>query len=188
MISRRRWFRRLTIGNYLGLLVLLVVAVAFARGFFGQGDDFQRFDRQAADVVGRVGRQGTLLALDFDGDRVVAKPAAAVATTGADRVTARWLAEVDHRVRLILPTAPTRDDDDVLLAFIFPESGGETLGERLIRDGVAFAERRFDHPFATTLHAAEADAIRRRAGVWQSLPNDPPMPEWRKRWRSEARP
>lgn len=95
-----------------------------------------------------------------------------------------------RKVRLILSRKRTRDTYNRLLAFVeFVDDGddvrsGESYNERLIHEGLAYADWRFDHPLKLQYKRAEREARRDRVGLWASVTLDD-MPPWRSRMERE---
>ncbi len=164
-------------------IALAAIALLLLRIAVGKPSDAVAFDRHQAEVVWSDGE----LVADVDGQKaslaLLGIDPAPSATDALQVAVAEWLANHDGRARLVLADVPVHDSQGRLLAYVFPTAGGITLNEQLVRDGHAFADRRFDHPYAATLVTAELAAIVDRNGVWSSLPNDPPMPTWRRAWR-----
>lgn len=74
---------------------------------------------------------------------------------------------VDGRpVRLqLVAGGRTRGDHKRLLAYVLME-GGSMLNLRLIREGYAYADPRWDHPRRSEFHRAMVAARRERRGLW----------------------
>ncbi len=96
------------------------------------------------------------------------------------------------KVRVILSPKRTRDKYDRLLAYVEfaedDESGreGESFNERLIHEGLAYADWRFDHPMKSVYKKAEREARRDRTGLWARVSIED-MPAWRSRMERELK-
>jgi endonuclease YncB( thermonuclease family) len=90
------------------------------------------------------------------------------------RTAAEWLREC-LRGRQVECVGHTRDRYSRLLAVCY--AGGESINDRLVREGWALDYRKYSSDYL----AAEAEAKRRGAGVWRGEF----MPPWQ--WRSERR-
>lgn len=88
-------------------------------------------------------------------------------------------------VTLKLEPTQTRDADGKLLAYVYL-ADNETLNLALIRDGKAYADRRTKHTFAGQFEQAEADARKKRIGIWKDLTEEQ-MPAWRRMWLEQLR-
>ncbi len=177
LAGRRR--RRLIAG---AVLVLVGLLLALDRGgrFTPAGADQRRYHNTVYTVVRVV--DGDTLDLDvpdqefartrvrlwgvdtpemhFD-DQGVAHPEP---WAEAASQLARQLAE-GQRVRLLLEPHSTRDRHGRLLAYVeLPD--GAILNERLILEGLARADRRFDHQHIDRYGILEEQARTRRLGLW----------------------
>jgi micrococcal nuclease len=89
-----------------------------------------------------------------------------------------------QRVILQIDGTETRDKYGRLLAFVYhPENNCVNLD--LVRDGQAYADRRFTSFMRSQLEQAETEARKRGRGLWKDVKAEQ-MPEWRQRW-SERR-
>jgi micrococcal nuclease len=88
-----------------------------------------------------------------------------------------------QRVLLRLQRNRTRDRYGRLLAYVWI-SDAECLNHALVRDGQAYADRRFAHLYETVYATAENEARRRGVGLWREVRFDQ-MPVWRQRWLGE---
>lgn len=168
-------------------LIAVACVVVLVRLTCGPAQDASRWDRQTAAISMQAGD----LVATVDEHTTPVRPFgidfAPSALDEADGFTQSWLDAHGGQAVLMLPAVPTRDEDDMLLAYLASVDTGPTLNEALVEAGLAFADRRVDHPYASTLIAAEREAIRTKAGVWSSLPDDPPMPEWRRVWGDQQK-
>ena len=190
--------RRRVVRAVVGLVIALVV-VGFGldrRGVVrGEGSDWDRFDQKPFTVT-HV----------YDGDTVDVAP-----ITGGDggAVTRVRLIGVDtpemhddrtnrpdhwapeakryttaelegRQVTVRLEPTQTRDRYDRLLAYLYVTES-DHFNLRLVAAGHAYADRRHPHTFRSTFEQAEADARRKRLGLWRDVTDDQ-QPEWRRRW------
>lgn len=161
------------------------------------GGDWRRFDRKDATVTRVV-----------DGDTLH------VRVEGSDRETVVRLIGIDapelrprdearpelfaqqatdyaktraenRRVLLQLEPTRTRDRYDRLLAYVWL-SENESLNLALVRDGFAYADRRFNHTYRSLFEQAESEARKRQRGLWKDV-TEPQMPEWRRKWLEDRR-
>ncbi|NOX59938.1 MAG: hypothetical protein GXP29_13925 [Planctomycetes bacterium] len=88
------------------------------------------------------------------------------------------------KVRVILSRKDTRDKYNRLLAYVEPVDDDISFNERLIREGYAYADWRFDHPLKSQFKRAERKARRNRVGLWAESSLDD-MPAWRRRMERE---
>jgi endonuclease YncB( thermonuclease family) len=86
---------------------------------------------------------------------------------------------------LYLELVPTRSHAGELLAYVYT-AGDLLLNARLIEEGLAFADRRWDYSFARQFFHLEEQAQSRRRGIWGGV-TEGQMPEWRQRWLAEMR-
>ena len=88
---------------------------------------------------------------------------------------------VGRRVRLALePSRPARDKYGRLLAYVYLLDTGEMLNELLIRRGLGYADRRFNHVCKHRFLNIEKRAQRTKAGLWAAVTPDQ-TPAWRQR-------
>lgn len=86
-----------------------------------------------------------------------------------------------RRIRIALdPNRPSRGKYGRLLAYAFLEDTDEMLNEVLLQEGLAYADRRFDHVFALRFRDLERRAVKARRGLWESVKASQ-MPAWRRR-------
>ncbi len=86
-------------------------------------------------------------------------------------------------VTLRLEANETRDRYGRLLAVVWL-SENESLNEALVRDGMAYVYRVRGSGIVRSLESVEADAARRRTGLWKEV-RKALMPEWRVHWMDE---
>lgn len=187
LLRRRLRYRRIL----LVLLALLLVSIYVARP---SGDDVAIYDRQEF-IVTRV----------IDGDTIDVAPHPGAAPTrvrllGVDApelrgddgspehwadAARRYAAGRSHNrsVMLKLETTRTRDKYRRLLAYVHL-SDGETLNFALVREGHAYADRRFRHTMRSQYEQAENGARKKGTGLWKDVKTSQ-MPEWRRQWLAE---
>jgi endonuclease YncB( thermonuclease family) len=174
------------------LLATLAASVYFTRP---AGDDWAIYDRQQF-VVTRV--------IDGDTLDVVAPYPGATPTRvrllgvdapemHGDGGKAEYWAEASTKyaaarserqtVTLRLEPTQTRDKYKRLLAYVHL-SDSETLNFALVRDGQAYADRRFRHTLRSDFEQAENASRKKGMGLWRDVKVDQ-MPEWRQRWLAE---
>ncbi len=74
----------------------------------------------------------------------------------------------------------TRGKYGRLLAYIQIERGGKMFNEMLLRQGFAYADPRFDHPYRQAFLDIEGRARRSATGLWAEVGSEQ-MPSWRQR-------
>jgi endonuclease YncB( thermonuclease family) len=183
----RRW-------GYAGLVVLALSAVLDRAGVFRYaGDDWRNFDHKTF-LVTHVA----------DGDTITVRPAGGGAETrvrliGVDAPelhsrdnTARpdfWARDAKRYtesraagkpVTLRLETTETRDRYRRLLAYVYV-SDSDNLNLDLVRDGQAYADRRFPHSMRSQFDRAEIEARKAGRGLWKDV-REEQMPPWRRDW------
>ncbi len=86
-----------------------------------------------------------------------------------------------RRIRVALdPNRKTRGKYGRLLAYVYLDDGDEMLNEVLLQEGLAYADRRFDHIFKLRFRDLEARASKAGRGLWDGVTIDR-MPAWRQR-------
>jgi micrococcal nuclease len=190
-LRRRRRYRRFT---YAGLIVLALSAALDRAGLFRyQGDDWRSFDHKTF-LVTHVA----------DGDTVVVRPVGGGAETrvrllGIDspelhsgdnagrpdhwaNEARRYTASRVERkpVTLRLEQTGTRDRYKRLLAYVYVDDS-DNLNLDLVRDGQAYADRRFRHSMRSQFERAETQARKARRGLWKDV-SESQMPPWRREW------
>ena len=184
-LRRRRRYRGLT---YAGLVVLALSAVLDRAGVFRYaGDDWRNFDHKTF-VVTHVA----------DGDTVDVVPTGGGGKTRVRLigVDAPELHSRDHwsqqakrytesraegkPVTLRLETTGTRDRYRRLLAYVYV-SDSDNLNLDLVREGQAYADRRFPHSMRSQFDRAEIEARKAGRGLWKEV-REEQMPPWRRDW------
>ena len=189
-LRRRRRYRRLT---FAALLLLALSALLDRAGVFRYpGDDWRNFDQKTF-LVTHVA----------DGDTIVVRPVGGGTETrvrmlGVDAPELRsaesgrpdhWAQEarrymtsraVQKPVVLRLEQTETRDRYRRLLAYVYVDDS-DNLNLDLVRDGHAYADRRFRHSMRPQFERAEREARRARRGLWKEV-SEAQMPPWRREW------
>ena len=192
-LRRRRWVRRLVL---LAVLALRVLAVLDRAGVFRyRGDDWGRFHGREF-VVTRVIDGDTLCIRDPSGpDDKETK----VRLVGVDAPELRpsphhwakqargYLSEraVGQPVVLRLEPTQTRDQYGRLLAYVYLTED-DCLNSDLVRDGHAYADRRFAHTMRKQFEQEEDAARKAERGLWEQV-TEGRMPEWRQKWLEKRR-
>jgi endonuclease YncB( thermonuclease family) len=192
-LQRRRRVRALTV--LLAALIVLSIILDHFGAFGHAGNDWQTFDRHQV-RVDRVIDGDTVeipAGTGFDRIRVrlIGIDAPELHSDGsakpdywADRAK-RYLAAraEDRTVTHRLDGTQTRDRYGRLLAYLYA-SDTDNVNLDLVRDGQAYADRRFPHSLSDSFEQAENMAHGRQAGLWENVRPEQ-MPQWRQRWLSE---
>lgn len=193
LLRRRQRIRR-TVFSLLALLALSIILGRF--DLFGRphGSDWAIYDKQEF-VVTHV--------IDGDTIDVAAHPGAKLTrvrllgidapelhgTDGqpefwAEAATKYAVVRSDGKaVTLRLEPTETRDRYGRLLAYVYL-SDSEMLNLSLVRDGQAYADRRFRHTMRPQFEQTENAARKKGTGLWKDVAIAQ-MPEWRQRWLDE---
>lgn len=180
-------------------VVLVVLAGALAgdrlRLFRYQGPDSDDFDKRTFAIASVV-----------DGDTVRIRPVGGgeetrVRLIGIDapelhpqgRAADYWAVESTEYLKrrlaggtVIVRLEPLeqRDRYGRLLAYLYVNET-EMVNLEMVREGQAYADRRFKHSHKREFERYEAEARKKRRGLWEGvLPEQ--MPEWRRRWEAEG--
>lgn len=191
-----RWRRHRAVWTILALLAAAAVGERAIRTP-AQGGDHDRYNDQSFRIVKVV--DGDTMDLDVpDGG----KPHTRVRLWGVDTPEVAHGGEPEmhfgpearafaahsilgRQVHVMLNPARTRDKYGRLLAYVYLERGGAMFNERLVEQGFAYADSRFDHPYKERFADLERRARRASAGLWAHLkPTD--MPKWRQRVEGQA--
>ena len=196
-ILRRR--RAMTASAWV-MLILLVVSVALSQwGLLGKpqrargGGDWATFDKKRF-LVTRVADGDTITVRSPAGDtpvRLLGVDAPELHRENqshpdywADRAAAYTRGRTEGKfVTLQLDAPQTRDKYDRLLAYVYL-SDTDCLNIDLVRDGQAYADRRFKHSFKPQYEMAENEARKKQRGLWKDVTVDQ-MPPWRREWVRE---
>ena len=195
-LRRRRRYHRFAYG---ALILLALSAVLDRAGLFRYaGSDWRAYDHQSFLVTHVI-----------DGDTLEVRPASGGATTrvrllGVDAPELRsrekgdrpdhWAAQArdyterraeGKRVTLRLEATETRDRYRRLLAYVYV-ADAQQLNLDLVRDGHAYADRRFTHSMRPQFEQAEAEARRKGRGLWEAV-TESQMPHWRRQWLAARR-
>ena len=178
-------------------LLLLVVSIALSqwrlldkRQRARSGSDWTTFDKKPF-LVTRVADGDTITVRSPAGDtpvRLLGVDAPELNREGqshpdhwADRAAAYTRARAEGKfVTLQLDAPQTRDKYDRLLAYVYL-SDTDCLNMDLIRDGQAYADRRFKHSFKPQYEMAENEARKKGRGLWKDVTVEQ-MPPWRREW------
>jgi endonuclease YncB( thermonuclease family) len=153
-------------------IALLIASMAVAY----RPDDWSRYDHRTLRVTGVIG-----------GDSLRIQPASGKPDTvklpdidGLDSAKI-WLSAnaVGRDVTLLLQLPQTRDASGQLRTFVFLD--GQNLSVELVKAGLAYADRREKTEMDGLIDAAEAEARKKKRGVWANLKFDQ-MPQWRQEW------
>ena len=193
-LRRRRYVRRFT---FAGLVLLAVSAVLDRSGLFRyRGDDWRNFDQQTV-LVSHVADGDTLIVRPVTGG-----PETKVRLLGVDtpelksrsRGGEHWAREAlrytesrieGKKVTLRLEPTRTRDRYGRLLAYVYA-GDADNFNLDLLRDGAAYADRRFPHTLRAQFEQAEAEARRKGRGLWNGV-TESQMPAWRRDWLNGRR-
>ena len=195
-LRRRRRYRRFTFAAF---VLLALSAVLDRAGVFRYaGDDWRAFDHKQF-VVTKV----------IDGDTLDVRPTAGgnetrVRLIGVDAPELRpggdgsrpdfWATDArDYLTRraagkdvtLRLEPTDTRDRYRRLLAYVYV-GDSHNLNLDLVRDGHAYADRRFSHSMRRQFERAEGEARKAGRGLWRDVREDQ-MPPWRREWLARQR-
>jgi endonuclease YncB( thermonuclease family) len=72
-----------------------------------------------------------------------------------------------------------------LLAYVYL-SDLDCLNLDMVRDGRAYADRRYRHTFRPQFELAEAEARKKQRGLWKDLTEEQ-IPPWRREWLQRSR-
>ena len=175
--NKRRW--RAVVW---GVLVVLLCSSLFdhLRAENRFGDDWHRFDGKQAMFACAVDGQ-TIAVREESGDVMTA-----VRLLGVASFDSQWDGEAKERLNSLLvgrmvvfrlePTQ-TRDEKGELLAYVVRDDG-ESVCAEMVREGLGLADRRVKFAFDAVVDAAESQAHKKRAGLWETA-NWEQMPAWR---------
>jgi micrococcal nuclease len=193
---RRRRFIRLGAGAALLLLAAGVLADHWGV-FGGHGDDRSRYDRRQAVVVRIIDGDTFVARVDSSGEEMMMHLLGADAPDlhfGEHLPADYWAQQArdylvekleNQTVTLRLEPLLTRDRFGRLLVYAYL-SDTDNLNLDLVRDGCAYADRRVKHSLAAAFESAEAEARRRRNGLWEAITVQQ-MPPWRRHWLEERK-
>ena len=186
LLRRRRRVRGFVF-SLIALLAVSVVSCRFTESSKAAGD-WAVYDQKPF-IVRHV----------FDGDTIDIEPTNGGARTkvrligiDAPEVNDYWneastryaTARADDKpVTIRLEPTRSRDKYGRLLAYVYL-SDRESLNLALVRDGQAYADRRFRHTLAAQFEQAENAARKKGTGLWKDV-HQQQMPQWRQRWLAE---
>jgi micrococcal nuclease len=158
-------------------------------------DDWTTFDHQSFPVT-HVVDGDTIHIRDSDSHETIIRllgidaPEMHDPTTGkpahwAENATRYLRARTEGKtVSLKLEPIETRDKYDRLLAYIYL-GDSDCINMDLVRDGEAYADRRFKHSYRPQFEQAENEARTKKRGLWKDVTIDL-MPPWRRVWLHET--
>ncbi len=154
-----------------------VVAAAHAGLFGPSGDDWSRYDHQSF-RISRINSGESIQISSRTGSIETIKLLGIAEPEGS---ATAWLNEhaLNHNATLLLQSPQTRDASGSLLAFVFVDQ--TNLSVELVKEGLAFADRREKTVMDGVIDPAEAEARKKKRGMWATLKSDQ-MPDWRKAW------
>jgi micrococcal nuclease len=183
--------------GWLGSLLLLALSFTAVREHVGpKSSDWKRFDHETF-VVSTVVDGDTIHIRDQSGSDTKVRlvgvdapeltdPSTGLPAHWAERAKDYLTARADGKnVTLRLEPVQTRDRFGRLLAYIYL-SDGDCLNLDLVRDGQAYADRRFRHSYLPQYAQAENEARRKKTGLWKDVTEDQ-MPPWRRAWLHSSR-
>ncbi len=179
------------------MLVLAVAAAMDRAGMFGHpGDDWRTFDQRKY-VVTRAIDGDTVRIRPVDGGeetrvRLLGIDAPETARDGnpanhwAEQSRDYMIARAEGKTVIVrLEPIGVRDRYGRLLAYLFL-SENDNLNLALVRDGQAYADRRFDHSLRSQFELAESEARKKGRGLWAEVTFEQ-QPRWRQAWLRENR-
>jgi len=139
-------------------------------------DDWSQYDHHAVRVVAVI--TGDSLRIESGSGKMDTVKLLGIA--GLDSAQS-WLHDkvVGRQVMLLLESPQTRDSAGRLRAFAFLDN--QNLSVELTKAGLAFADRREKTEMDGVIDPAEADARKKKRGVWATLKFEQ-MPAWRQAW------
>ena len=178
---------RAIVYSVIGLLAASVVSCRFTESNKHTGDwaafDQKPFvvrhviDGDTIDIEPTTGGQHTKV-------RLIGVDAPEVDCYWCDSATRYATARADDKtVTIRLEPTRTRDKYGRLLAYVYL-SDRESLNIALVRDGQAYADRRFKHTYASQFEQAENGARKKGTGLWKDV-REEQMPAWRRQWLAE---
>jgi endonuclease YncB( thermonuclease family) len=163
--------RRRLVGS--AIFALLIASVVMARS----GDDWAIYDHHSFHVI--EAESGDSVRISTENGSIES-----VKLLGIDALDARSKEWLTHRalganVTLLLQSPQTRDSSGRLLAFVFIDHSD--LSVELTKAGWAFADRRGKTAMDGLIQPAEAEARKKKLGMWADLKFEQ-MPAWRQAW------
>ena len=190
--GRRRWR-----WASLALLLLLVgtILVSHWRGpEVVVGSDWDEFDKKPFPVDRVVdgdtvridvggGRSESVRLVGIDAPEVHGGPGGGPAHYGAEARDYLKKRLDGQSVVVRLQETVSRDKYGRLLAYLYL-GDREDVNLTLVRTGHAYADRRFRHALESQFTQAEAEARKKKAGLWADV-KDSDEPEWRQKWLAD---
>jgi micrococcal nuclease len=156
-------------------------------GAFGyRGDDWNIFDQQAVEVVAVT--SGEVITVLHKRERhevrLIGVDAPDPGEHWHEQSREYTKARIHGRqVMLKLDSTETRDEHGRLLAYVF-FSPGDNINLDLVRNGLAYADRRVSHTHRAEFEQIETPARTRGRGLWRDV-TESQMPAWRREWLAE---
>jgi endonuclease YncB( thermonuclease family) len=155
----------------LTIVGILLASIAVA----SRGDDWARFDHKTVQVIDII--DGNSLRIQTPAGRETLR---LLGIDGTDAAGA-WL--VDHAkgrsVTLLLQSPQTRDETGRLRSFVFLDN--QNVAVELVKEGLAYADRREKTVMDGVIDPAEAEARKKKRGLWSGQ-GPQHMPQWRQDW------
>ena len=108
------------------------------------------------------------------------QPAAHFAEASRDYLEKRVAAVPGRSLILQFDGTETRDRFGRLLGLVYATEN-DCLNLAMVRDGYAYADRRFDSFLKSELNRLEGEARKKKRGLWKKV-NVEQMPAWRQNW------
>jgi endonuclease YncB( thermonuclease family) len=156
---------------------LFAASVAFSH--LAVSDNWSRFNHRSFHISGVAGGDSILIETSPQQTETV-RLLGIVAPTESD--AARTLLgelTAGREATLLLQTPEARDARGSLLASVFVD--GTDLSVSLAKAGVVYADRRQPSVMSGSIDPAEAEARKKKRGLWQDL-KSAQMPAWRQAW------
>jgi micrococcal nuclease len=187
----------MTVGGWVTLLLILASLAVSRFGLLhpqGRGNDWETFDRKRV-IVTKVADGDTLTIRNGSSEarvRLLGVDAPELHPDGgvppdhwAERAAAYTRGRSEGKfVTIKLDSTQTRDRYERLLAYVYL-SDTDLLNLDLVRDGQAYADRRFKHSLRSQFETAENEARKRGRGLWKDVTVEQ-MPQWRREWLREV--
>jgi micrococcal nuclease len=191
--------RRRRLISLLVYLVILVLSILFGvdqvRRTPKNSDDWAAFDHKSFRVTHVVDgdtiqirsmtgdRETTVRLLGVDAPEMHDLTTSQPAHWGRQASNYLYARANDKVVTIRLEPIATRDKYDRLLAYVYL-TDSDCVNLDLVRDGQAYADRRFRHSYKPQYEQAENEARGKERGLWKNLTEDQ-MPPWRRVWLHE---
>jgi endonuclease YncB( thermonuclease family) len=85
-----------------------------------------------------------------------------------------------QKVRIVLAPNDTRDRYERLLAYVYYGQPEEMLNAQLVREGYAYADHRYNHPWRERFLELEDRARRKKLGLWANV-KPQQIPDWKRK-------